>query len=281
VTHDQPLDTTVAIEAPEQIRFRHRLAGPAQRAMAHLIDLLIIGMALFVIAVLVGLIVASAAPLAGADGLGKASIGVILVAVFGLQWGYFALFEGLWHGRTPGKAALSLRVVKNGGEPIGFVDGVLRNLLRAADWMPFGYAAAVVTMFVDPRFRRLGDLVAGTMVVVEDRLRVAVPLYIHPPTPDEARMLPPRVVLDGDELRAIELFLRRAAELGPALAAELASSVAPALARKYGYRHPDPIRLLALLYLRATAQTVFRAPSAAAPGASGGPAMSYPHAYRP
>jgi uncharacterized RDD family membrane protein YckC len=255
---DAPLDTTVAIEAPEHIRFRYRLAGPVQRAVAHLIDLAaIVGIA--VVLILLAVFANIATPLRG-EALGKAEIGFALLALFVLQWGYFALFESLARGQTLGKRAISLRVVKTGGEPIGFVDAVLRNLLRAADWLPIGYAVGLTSMLIDGRFRRLGDLVAGTMVVVEDRIKVAVPIVIYPPSPQEQAALPPRVILAADELRAIEMFLRRASDLGAALATELAMRIAEPLGKKYGFYHPDPVRLLALLYLRATAPTVSRGP---------------------
>lgn len=251
---NEPIDTVVAIEAPEQIRFRYRLAGPAQRGMAHLVDLLIIGALL--VAIVLAIMVLSA-PFASwvqqPDTLERAGIGVFLLGLFVAQWGYFALFEAFAHGQTPGKRLLSLRVLEIGGEPITFVDAVLRNLLRAADLLPFGYAAGLVSMLLDARFRRLGDLAAGTIVVVEDRARVAVPIYIHPPTPDEAQHLPARVLLDADELRAIEMFLRRAPTLGAPLATALAAPIAEPLGKRHGAMHRDPVRLLALLYLRATA----------------------------
>src|SRR4029079_7777418 len=96
--------------------------------------------------------------------------------------------------RSPGKRALSLRVVKEGGYPIGFIDSVLRNLLRGADFLPIGYLIGLFAMAADARFRRLGDRVAGTMVVVEERSRVAAPLTLAPPpTPAE---------LDGIRTRA-------------------------------------------------------------------------------
>lgn len=272
---DAPLDTTVAIEAPEQIRFRFRLAGPAQRAVAHAIDLGVIALVFIGIVFVLGMVNAPIGGLLGnPEAVGKAQMGVVLVVLFTLQWGYFALFEAFRRGQTPGKIAMSLRVVKTGGEPLGFVDAALRNLLRSADLMPFGYAAGFVCMLVDPRFRRLGDLVAGTMVVVEDRLRVATPLQIYPPTEQEAATLPSRVVLDADELRTVEMFLRRASELGPALATELAASVAQALGRKHGVYSPDPVRLLALLYLRATAPLRAGAPAGAA--AASGPRTAGP-----
>lgn len=253
---EEPIDTVVAIEAPEQIRFRHRLAGPMQRGIAHLIDLLLIALLLF--AAMIGLMIASA-PFASVmqspEGIDKATTGIFLVGLFAAQWGYFTLFEAIANGQTPGKRLLGLRVLEAGGEPITFADAVLRNLLRAADILPFGYAAGVVTMLLDAKFRRLGDLVAGTIVVVEDRAKVAVPIYIFPATPEESAHLPAHVTLDVDELRAIEMFLRRAPSLGAPLAIALATPIAGPLGRKHGASHTDPVRLLALLYLRANASS--------------------------
>jgi uncharacterized RDD family membrane protein YckC len=225
-----------------------------QRGMAHAIDLLVIA-GVIVGAVLVLMLASApfAAWLSSPEALEKAGAGLLLLIAFVLQWGYFALFEAFAGGQTPGKRLLGLRVLEAGGEPITFVDAVLRNLLRAADLLPFGYAAGLASMLIDARFRRLGDLVAGTIVIVEDRARVTEPLSIAPPTEEEAQHLPARVVLDADELRAVETFLRRAPMLGAALATALANPIAGPLARRYGAKHRDPVRLLALLYLVATA----------------------------
>jgi hypothetical protein len=147
-----------------------------------------------------------------------------------------------------------------GGQPIGFTESVLRNLLRAADGLPFGqlgiawpsYAIALVVMGKDKKFRRLGDLVAGTMVVVEDRRVVADRLRIDPPpSPQELAYLPQRLPLSGEELEALELFLRREGRLGPAREDELASMVAPIFAKRLGVRYRDPTRFLKVLYARA------------------------------
>src|SRR4051794_35468457 len=140
-----------------------------------------------------------------ADELAHASQGVILVVLFVLEWGYYVAFETLWGGASPGKRAFGLRVVKEGGFPIGFVDSVLRNLLRAADFLP---AASVVGLTVrggDERSRRLGDGVGGTMVIIEDRMRVAAPLRLTPPAArGELEDLPPRPPLSAEELEALE-----------------------------------------------------------------------------
>jgi uncharacterized RDD family membrane protein YckC len=255
------LDTTAEVETPERVRFRYRLAGPTRRAAAYLIDLVIRLALLLILAIAVQL----------AFGVGKeaaqASQGVILVVLFALEWGYYVGFETAWSGRTPGKRALGIRVMKEGGYPLGFIDSVLRNLLRAADFLPAGYATAAVVMVGDARFRRLGDRVAGTMVVMEERAAVPAPLAVSPPpSAAELEAYPQRPRLTAWEREALELFLRRS-DLGAARRQELADMIAPGLARRLGVplgapHAVDPVRFLALVHLRA--QAAARAPE---PGA--------------
>jgi uncharacterized RDD family membrane protein YckC len=239
------LDVTADVETPEHVRFRHRVAGPARRALAYTIDLTIRG---GIAIVFIALLLAGSTR---ADEIENASSGVVLLVAFALEWGYYVLFDTLWGGRTPGRRALSLRVIKEGGQAITFLDSVLRNLLRAADFLPAGYALGVAVMARDRRFRRLGDLVAGTMVIVEERARVAAPLRIWPPpTPEELARVPARPPLDADDLEAIELFLRRSGSLSTLREEELAGMVAPLYARRMGIDVGDAPRLLALLYHR-------------------------------
>ena len=107
--------------------------------------------------------------------------------------------------------ALDLRVVMVDGRPIGFGASALRNVLRAADVLPAGYLVGVTAMALNRRFQRLGDLVAGTMVIVAGRPSKAAPLGLWPPADGvELAVLPDVVPLDVDERAAIELFLRRA-----------------------------------------------------------------------
>src|SRR6188508_2543724 len=166
-----PLDNTTEVETPEHVRFRYRVAGPVRRMLAYLIDLVIRGLVVLAL----GLVLAIA--LGSPEAVG----GVLLIAAFVLEWAYYVVFETSGDGRSLGKRALSLRVVKEGGFPISFMDSVLRNLLRGADFLPFGYVIGLFVMAGDSRFRRLGDRVAGTLVVVEERARVAAPLTITPP----------------------------------------------------------------------------------------------------
>jgi uncharacterized RDD family membrane protein YckC len=245
----EPLDTDVAIEAPEHIVFAYRVAGPARRAVAHLIDLVLCYAALTLFAVLVLLAAGGAAAVSGAmNGFGGVGTGLILVAAFAAQWAYFAVLEGVT-GRTPGKSALRLRVLTVTGRPIDMRDAALRNVLRAADALPNAYVTGLVSMALTSRFQRLGDLVAGTMVIVEPKTLAAAPLRLWPPaTPIELATLPDPVALDPDERAAIELFLRRRAALGGPREWELATMIAGPFEERFGYRAEDPVRTLALLY---------------------------------
>jgi uncharacterized RDD family membrane protein YckC len=249
---DEALDTDVTIEAPEHIVFRHVVAGPGRRALAHLIDLTVCYGAAIVLSIVVVIAFAGLAGFRGVfTAVMEASAGVILVILFAAQWLYSFLWEGVT-GRSPGKAALDLRVVMVDGRPIGFGAAALRNVLRAADVLPAGYLVGVAAMALNRRFQRLGDLVAGTMVIVAGRPSKAAPLGLWPPADAvELAVLPDDVPLDVDERAAIELFLRRRVTLGPARERELATILMAPLQRRFGFRLEDPSRTLALLYDRA------------------------------
>jgi uncharacterized RDD family membrane protein YckC len=246
------LDTAVTIETPEHIAFEYRVAGPARRAVAHVLDLLLCYGAFAVVAVVVTAGVVGASFMGELSDLAKASVGILLVLLFFVQWIYFMLWEAL-RGTTPGKMALGLAVVTTNGRPIGFREAALRNLLRAADALPTAYVVGVACQAATDRFQRLGDLVAGTMVILPERPAAKRALALHPPaTEKELDLFPSLVTLDPEERAAIELFLRRRGELGHARSVELAGMVAPALAARFGVPLGDPIRFLALLHDRAT-----------------------------
>lgn len=244
-TRELALDTTAQVETPEHIRFDYPLAGPMRRTVAYLIDLAIrIGVMIVVVIVMLLVDVAT-----GLDGM---SVGALLVFYFALDWFYYVLFETLWSGRSPGKRALKLRVVGQDGRSLTVLDSVLRNLLRAADFLPAGYAVGLVVMGVDPMFRRFGDLVAGTVVVIEEPGRIHERLHLHPPpTPEEYAGIPAHPQVSRDELEAIELLLRRRGTLAPMREHELAQMIAPLLAGRLHARYQDPVRFLGLVYARA------------------------------
>jgi len=244
IDHAPGIDTTLDIDTPEQVRFSFRLAGPAQRSAAYLIDLMVRGAVVAIIGV--GF---SAASMFG-DGFG-AGLGLLLI--FLLEWGYYIASEMLMNGQSIGKRALHLRVVRENGLPLSFSDSFLRNLLRAADFLPFMNALGLLVLSLDPKFRRLGDLVAGTVVVSEERQAIRPLIAIQPPpSAEELSRLPRQLNLTRLDIDALELFLRRAGHLNPAREQELAEMVAPMYAARFSVRYHNPVRFLALLYHRAT-----------------------------
>ena len=94
-------------------------------------------------------------------------VGIFLLIVFLLFWGYFALFEAFGNGRTLGKRVAKIRVIHQSGRGINFVEALARNLVRFIDYLPGFYGVGVVAMFMSRRSQRLGDMVAGTLVVRE------------------------------------------------------------------------------------------------------------------
>jgi uncharacterized RDD family membrane protein YckC len=237
------LDNTVEVETPEHVRFRFHVAGPTRRAWAYLLDLFVRAAILLLLEIV--LVLATGEHLR----VSKAVVsGGTLLALFLIEWGYYVLCETMWNGTTPGKRALKLRVVKAEGSPLSIMDSVLRNLLRTVDFLPAGYLLGLVAMSWDGRFARLGDRAAGTMVVIEDPVRVAPAIVLDPPpSPTELEAFPSRVTLSLAEREAIELLLRRR-DIAPARRTELAETIAPLLGHRMSLKAGDPVRFLALLY---------------------------------
>jgi uncharacterized RDD family membrane protein YckC len=153
----------------EKVPFVYRVAGLGSRFLAWLVDL-----GLIVILVLMGAVIGSVLEV-GRAGLG---LGVIMLWTFVVQWGYFLLFEWLWHGQTPGKRAVGIRVIQWQGTGLNFAQAAVRNLLRVVDGLPLLvmdllpllYGVGFLVAACNREQRRLGDLAAGTLVVyVEHR----------------------------------------------------------------------------------------------------------------
>ena len=213
-----PIDTLRLYETPEGMDLALRVAGPAPRALALLIDL-VIRLALY--AVLVPLLVFS--------GTG---MGLALLGAFFLEWLYPVVFE-VQSGATPGKRALGLRVVHDDGTPVALPASLIRNLLRVVDFLPLFYGVGLVSTLVDRDFRRLGDLAAGTLVVHRrpGPGRSAPPLEAPPVAP------PPGLSLATQQ--ALLAFRERAPRLSPARREELAETLLAALPWPAGPRPRD------------------------------------------
>lgn len=208
------LDTVREVHTPEGVALRLPAAGPIPRALAWLIDF---GIRL--------VLVIAASMVLGA--LGKAGTGVYLVFLFAVFWLYPIVCEGLFDGQTPGKRALDLRVVSSDGAPVGWLAASVRNLMRTVDMLPFGYACGLVSGLLDPWGRRLGDLVAGTMVVHLPKTRQL-------PVMEGDGVMAPALPLRPAEQAAIIAFAERAPRLTPERQVELADIAAPATGAQGG-----------------------------------------------
>ena len=161
----------LSIETPELVGIEFPLAGIGSRCIALLVDSFVQGFA-FVVFLIVAVLIFSALPrpatvphrLQPADPA-KWAIALMILIPFLLQWGYFALFEAFWNGQTPGKRMLRLRVIQQSGRPIGLFESMGRNLIRIIDMLPGFYLVGAVCIFATRRQQRLGDMVAGTLVV--------------------------------------------------------------------------------------------------------------------
>ena len=206
-----PLDPLDRAETPAGIALALRPAGLVGRGQAWLIDLMI-RLGLLFIATMV------AAPLGG---LGAA---FLLVAYFVLEWGYPIAFELARNGATPGKQAMGLQVVMDSGLPVTPAASIVRNLLRAADFLPFLYAFGAIALLLRPDFKRLGDLAAGTLVVYHQTVR------LHGALPPAEPVAPSRPLAPAEQA-AIVAWAGRVSRLTPERVeelAQLAGSVATA-----------------------------------------------------
>ena len=145
------------VETPERVDLWLDLAGVGSRGLAQLVDVFLIVVAWAALALLLALTRSL---------LGTWSLVLLFAGGFLLFWFYFVVYEIAWQGQTPGKRMLRLRVQKVGGYPVGWSEALLRNLLRPVDLL-LGYGVGVIVMLLTPRSQRIGDLVAGTVVVRE------------------------------------------------------------------------------------------------------------------
>ena len=154
----------LSIETPEQIDLEFPVAGLGSRGMALLIDSLIQLVVVVIVVVLTSMISPDLSRYWVTAG--KWMTAAVIFLIFCLYWGYFAIFEVFWNGQTPGKRQAHIRVITSSGRPINVFEAIARNFLRAVD-SQLGYVVGAIAIAVDKRNRRLGDMVAGTVVVHE------------------------------------------------------------------------------------------------------------------
>lgn len=204
---DKLLDTRYRVETPEGIGLALTPAGIVSRSYAFMTDF---GFRVSIFGIVVTVLAS----------LGRFGFGLGLIVFFALEWLYPVVFELSPWAATPGKRMLGLRVVMDSGLPVTPAASLTRNLLRAADFMPFLYLMAAVSMLVRHDFKRLGDLAAATLVV-------------HVAQPPRAETIPegppraPAAPLSGRAQAAVIAWAARLPRLTEARADELAAIAAP------------------------------------------------------
>lgn len=155
---DQPLqDSELVVSTPERVAFEYQVAGLGTRAIAQILDLLILT------GVLVGLYFGAIA--IGQVGADTVAYLLAVIGSFVIIFGYFWTCEAFWSGQTVGKKVFRLRAVGDRGEPMTFVQAGIRNVVRIVDFLPYAYGVGLVVLFINGKGKRLGDLAAGTIVV--------------------------------------------------------------------------------------------------------------------
>jgi len=218
------------IETPEQTSLEFPLAGVGSRFLAVALDTLL----QFGVYAVLGILAIIAVSAGFTSGLQKQwTIAILVFAGFSVQLGYFALFESLWNGQTPGKRWTHLRVIQDSGRPITPYDAILRNLLRIVDSLPSMYAVGLVTMLISRENKRLGDYAAGTVVIHEKPLQGVDSIW-NAPAAGLAQPIPfvLSTQLTADELQLAESFLERRMSLSP----EVRGSMARQIAERLGQR---------------------------------------------
>lgn len=245
------------IDTPEQVELQFRVAGIGSRFVALLVDHLI-QFSFYLLLILVLVLVFSgsrSAPAAAEhelDTAGKWFIAAFIIANFCLLWGYFALFEAFWKGQTPGKRVMRLRVIKDSGRQITLFEALARNLLRIVDYFPSMYLTGVITMLCNKANKRLGDFVAGTLVIhepsEEQPMFVQTPAFLTPnmvsfaaPSTSLPGMFPADAVakLQPRDLLIIDTFFGRALDLPMETRALMAYRIANEMCAKMGVLVPE------------------------------------------
>ena len=219
----------LTIETPELIPLELPLAGIGSRFLATAVDMLIQFVASMAMLVLSLLVLGVLPERTERANMWIAAIGILIAFLF--QFGYFAGFEAWWNGQTPGKRYVHLRVIKDTGRPITAYESVARNLLRTIDSLPGFYGVGIVSMLFSKKNKRLGDFVAGTVVVHEQPLAAqakvdwTVDSAAAPSGYDLARITP-------EDFQLMESFLMRRDQLNSEVRAALARKVAQRVAAK-------------------------------------------------
>lgn len=259
------LDTTIAVVTPENIAFDYQLAGPFRRLPAYLIDVAVRWIVIVVIVIGIYLI----GGLIDIQALGPFATAAAFLVYFGISWFYGTVLETYYNGRTVGKWTCGLRTIDVEGRPITGKRAFIRNLLRIADLAPIAAISSfsedvppafiiptgmvgLATMLVTRRMQRLGDLAAGTMVIVDERSwRLPIAKVDDPRVPALASFFPGDYRVSRSMSRTLAVYAERRHYLTPARRREVARHLTVPLIERFEFRDDiDPDLLMYALYYK-------------------------------
>jgi uncharacterized RDD family membrane protein YckC len=223
--YDPSAGEKLIIETPEQTSIEFPVAGIGSRFLAILVDSMVQGAVVFVLILIFFGLGAGFSRLGLANGSSAPTwiIAIMIFVYFVLTYGYYMLFEAIWNGQTPGKRLTHIRVIKDSGQPITAIDAVARNLLRLVDQLPFAYGIGVLCAWISPQSKRLGDYVAGTVVVHEKPFETVAPQWDAPAQSATHQYGANR--LTPEEFALVETFLSRRSALDAGVRYDTAASI--------------------------------------------------------
>ena len=206
-------EQTVQVETPEHVVLSYSVAGVGSRALAALIDYGLWLVTWLIIYNVLDPLFAKNAEGEAESVLGMWVLGLIMLLAFASLWGYYVLFEGLRDGQTPGKRLMHLRVVQDGGYSVSFAASAVRNIVRAVDMQPaFLYVVGMLSIMISRSGKRLGDILAGTIVVEERTVHLLASSGVQSEQTTAAR---PTALLTEDEYALLDRFMARRQALDP------------------------------------------------------------------
>ena len=220
------LDTLLKVETPEAIDIYLRPASVFARSRAWFVDFILRGIWIILSSMLISFIFSGAVN----DGDGNSAVKglfffLLFVNIFFTLWLYFVVFEVCWNGQTPGKKIFGLRVINDNGTHISWSASLLRNLLRVFDSLPFFYGIGMICGLCNPYGRRLGDIMASTVVVYVDKTRGQAERMDL----GNIEAVTPPMALTREEQQAILSFVERRRYLSAARTGELAQMMVGAI----------------------------------------------------
>ncbi len=262
-------DDDVSVLSAENVFFEIETAGLAARFGAVLIDMTIQLVLITIMSLAAMLFSTNILPMEGwAPWVLSVSIALYGLMVFLIAYAYFFFFEWLWNGQTPGKRMLRLRVMQTNGMPITYWHAFMRNVIRIGDFLPVMYGVGAAAALLDDNNRRMGDLIAGTIVarertdVAADKvldINTAVENFLNAtaaPLPEQAQTTQSAqeteieladaeaaamlTRLNAQDYELARDFLTRRDNLAQLTRQRLAQSLSTRLATKLGVEMPHP-----------------------------------------